>query len=225
MKYTIMQCPICGKTFYNEYNAGGYIDHVENFSNDLARKAKGSIDCTEKNIKRYYEEIYYHGNEIREKDDVECRLNCFLSAEAVCNELKNAVAEKVKEVVEKKDKVREQFCTAVKDFMSKLTDDDFVVFENYANETNHYGGTTPIARLLEKLCDTERDSRIAKEFSVGERVICVDDLLVMLVQERKATITKISSEYPFKIKIKFDNQERECEVTASKLRKILEEKS
>lgn len=160
MKYTIMECPICKKRFSTEYYAGGYIDHVENFSNRLVRAWKNSIDCTKKNIKYYFDKIYYCGEDIRDKEDIDCRLNCFLHAESVCDELKRAVSERVNSVIGKKETVKEMFSSLIKNFIQSLTDDEFSVFENFANESEIMCDDT-VEDIVKDLCETESEKREA----------------------------------------------------------------
>lgn len=70
MKETIMRCDCCGKRFYEEYWTGGYIDHYNNFVRNFAPMIKRGEEDT-------FHEICYAGNELRDKDDIQCRFKCF----------------------------------------------------------------------------------------------------------------------------------------------------
>lgn len=65
----IMQCNRCGKVFFSEYYRGGYIDH---------KNMTDNIGCytTRDDIVRA---IVFHGNEIRESEDIRARLACAMT--------------------------------------------------------------------------------------------------------------------------------------------------
>lgn len=88
MKYTVMKCDCCGKTFYSEYWTGGYIDHT-NLTRNLPIMVKRDIDDIVKGLCK-------KGNELRRKDDIIIRLNCF---EAYCT--KNGLTDLIPNVKEK----------------------------------------------------------------------------------------------------------------------------
>lgn len=106
MKVTRMYCENCGKEFYTEYWQGGYIDHTNMTSNFKVYLKRG--------VKSIIEEITKDGNDYRELDDIECRLNCFLIwlkkkevSKEMIQEIKEKVAEK-KKYIENLIQIREE---------------------------------------------------------------------------------------------------------------------
>jgi hypothetical protein len=70
MKYTILKCDCCGKTFVTEYYNGGYIDHYVNFVRNFPCFIKEGKN-------KVFGKVVYDGNELRDKDDIKVRLSCF----------------------------------------------------------------------------------------------------------------------------------------------------
>ncbi len=92
MKYTIRICDCCGKEFYSDYWAGGYIDHVVNFSN----RRYAYSDKTPRDIAR---NIIFSGNNLRSIEDIVIRLDCFMTWRTVSDETKTEVKRIVDEMV------------------------------------------------------------------------------------------------------------------------------
>lgn len=106
MKINKMICEHCGKEFYFEYDIGGYIDHYENFSshhNSFGR-----------DVDRDIEEICYHGNDIRDDEDISERLNCYLKWKNVPDDIKTQVKEKceflINKIINAKEKAEHIVC-------------------------------------------------------------------------------------------------------------------
>jgi hypothetical protein len=82
-----MICDCCGKEFYSEYYEGGYIDHYENFASRM--------DKWGKDIKSDIREICFHGNDLREKQDMLERFNCYKQCKTVSDEFKTEIDSRI----------------------------------------------------------------------------------------------------------------------------------
>lgn len=70
MKYTVMKCECCGKTFISDFWEGGYIDHVNNFvGNRNLYIQRGIYDMAR--------DIVFSGNNIRPTWVIRDFINCF----------------------------------------------------------------------------------------------------------------------------------------------------
>lgn len=167
MKYTIMKCPICGEEFYSEYWRAGYIDHVTNFAEHLLRYMQEPMENNEENITHWAREIYFHGNEIREKKDIECRLNCFLKADFIPEEIRKAVENEVRPDIGKREAVIDKFTETINNFISALEDEELSFFRRYVTESN-YGTYHTSQSHLENLVDKETTKRITKAYKYHE---------------------------------------------------------
>ena len=99
MRINEMICEHCGKKFYSEYYIGGYIDHYENFS---SRKNNYGKD-----VERDIEAICFHGNDIRDNDDIQERLSCYLKWDNISDETKVEVKDKCEFLISKIQKAKE----------------------------------------------------------------------------------------------------------------------
>ena len=95
----------CGKKFYSEYYTGGYIDHYENFSS-----RKNSYG---KDVERDIEAICFDGNDIRDNDDIQERLSCYLKWDNISDETKTEVKDKCEFLIDKIQKAKENARTGV----------------------------------------------------------------------------------------------------------------
>ena len=86
MEINKMTCKHCGRQFFSRHYTGGYIDHYTNFS---AKK-----DVFGKDVYKDLKRICYHGNELRDYDDIYERLDCYLKWDNISTESKNLVKEK-----------------------------------------------------------------------------------------------------------------------------------
>jgi len=93
MKVNKMICKHCGKEFYTKYSIGGYIDHYENFSS--------RHNSFGKDVGYDVEAICYHGNDIRDDEDIAERLNCYLKWDNVPDDIKIRVKEKCEFLINK----------------------------------------------------------------------------------------------------------------------------
>ncbi|MBQ2886487.1 MAG: hypothetical protein IJE43_22435 [Alphaproteobacteria bacterium] len=99
MRINEMICEHCGKKFYSEYYTGGYIDHYENFSS-----RKNSYG---KDVERDIEAICFDGNDIRDNDDIQERLSCYLKWDNISDETKTEVKDKCEFLIDKIQKAKE----------------------------------------------------------------------------------------------------------------------
>ena len=99
MRINEMICEHCGKKFYSEYYTGGYIDHYVNFSSH-----KNSYG---KDIERDIEAICFNGNDIRDDDDIQERLSCYLKWDNISDETKTEVKDKCEFLIDKIQKAKE----------------------------------------------------------------------------------------------------------------------
>lgn len=95
------KCDCCGKTFYTEYYAGGYIDHVVNFSD---RKDYLSSLSADKAIK----EIVFSGNDMRNEYDIQERLKCFCMQKSVSEDVKSECKERIENYFKFDEEQREK---------------------------------------------------------------------------------------------------------------------
>lgn len=101
MKTTRMICDCCGKEFYSEYYAGGYIDHYYNFAR--IRKSLG------KNLIEDFHGICYdRGGKVRHEDDIKSRFECYLQWENVPDDMKKQMGEMIHEALDDITKAREK---------------------------------------------------------------------------------------------------------------------
>lgn len=70
MKYTVLKCDCCGKTFLDEYWREGYIDHYINFTRHFP-------SLVERGVQEIFYKIVNDGNDLRHKSDIKDRLKCF----------------------------------------------------------------------------------------------------------------------------------------------------
>lgn len=219
MKYTIMKCPICGKEFYSEYWTGGYIDHVTNFSENLLGYKQTTMENTEENINKWADEIYYTGNEVRQKEDIECRLNCFLQADFIPEEIRKAVENEVRPDIGKREAVVDKFTEMVNNFIIGLEDEELHFFEKYLNESNH--GTYYTAQSdLENLVEKETTKRIKKSYKYqeGDKVrLKIDNELLGKVAEIKTIDFDV---YPTKIWVEIIDTKQWLSLSERRIEKI-----
>lgn len=90
MKYTVMKCDCCGKTFISEYWGGGYIDHVVNFVGNR------NVFVREYDVNDMAQEIIFSGNNLRELSTIRDFLKCFMTWDCFPEEFKT----RVKRIVE-----------------------------------------------------------------------------------------------------------------------------
>lgn len=158
MKYTVMKCPICGKDFYEEYWRGGYIDHVTNFAEQLLDYRYETIERPQEFIDRLVEDIYYDGNDIREKDDIECRLNCFLKAEFIPKEIREEVEKAIRPHIGKKENVVNRLIHGINELIKDFTDDEMSYLYR-AVEEKLYGTYSPLLAEIETVVEDELRKR------------------------------------------------------------------
>lgn len=85
MKYTVMKCECCGKTFASEYWEGGYIDHVENFVGNRR------VFVHRNDVNDMAREIIFSGNDLRELNTISDFLKCFMTWDCFPEEFKARV--------------------------------------------------------------------------------------------------------------------------------------
>lgn len=171
MKYTIMECPICKKRFYNEYEEGGYIDHVKNFSERLLECR--DISDKEEFIEKWAQEIYFHGNGIRDKEDIESRLNCFMLAEFIPQKIRAAVDEIVRPKLGEKEEMMKKFFSLIEDFSKSLSDDDLICFCRAVKYSKHEADLQyKVATISEGEFETR--AKEAYKYKVGDKVKIAD---------------------------------------------------
>lgn len=160
MKYTIMKCPICSKEFYSEYWKGGYIDHVTNLVGNLTRwfTEKPIMENTQENIDRLADLIYSDGNDIREKEDIKCRLNCFLKADFIPTEIKQAVEKRVRSKIGRKENATKKLIDGVETLLKTFTDEE-IKWLCKAVEEKQYGTYSPVLDKLESVVHEECKKR------------------------------------------------------------------
>lgn len=90
MKYTVMKCECCGKTFVSEYWGGGYIDHVVNFVGNR------NVFVHKNDVNDMAREIIFDGNNLRELGTIRDFLKCFMTWDCFSEEFKA----RVKRIVE-----------------------------------------------------------------------------------------------------------------------------
>lgn len=100
MRFDQMICEYCGRSFVSEYWEGGYIDHYENFATNHM--------CYGKDVEHDIKEICFHGNDLREDDDIKERLNCYLKWDNVPDDIKAEVKEKCEFLMNKIKKAKEK---------------------------------------------------------------------------------------------------------------------
>lgn len=86
-------CEYCGKHFYSRYFVGGYIDHYENFASNKS--------CFGKDLNYDVKRICYHGNEIREIEDIKERLSCYMKWDNISDNFKEKVFERCNFLINK----------------------------------------------------------------------------------------------------------------------------
>lgn len=174
MKYTItvMKCSVCGKRF-KEYEGLQYHDHVERFSDGLIGK-ENSIVFNEKNLIFYTNKISCYDNGIlRDKEDMECRLNCFLKAKSVTQELKEAVKKEVSRLMGKKEEIDNRFSQVYRDFVKSLSREDLDIFYSHCYKSL-YGKISILAE--EEICSrlVEEAERLSG-LKIGDKVKIVKE--------------------------------------------------
>ena len=107
MKINKMMCEHCGKVFNSEYYTGGYIDHYENFSFHK--------DSYGKDIEEDIREICFKCNNLRDYDDIQERLNCYLKWDNISDEMKDNVKNRCEVLFEKIRNAREKAKNIVRD--------------------------------------------------------------------------------------------------------------
>lgn len=92
MKY--FKCDVCGAQFDEEFWEGGYIDHT-NLTNNRHL-------FTEDNEEELLDEIMKKDDseDLREKDDILCRLGCVMHWEHLSEDFKNKIKEQVDKIIE-----------------------------------------------------------------------------------------------------------------------------
>jgi hypothetical protein len=85
MKYTIMKCECCGKTFYNEFWEGGYIDHVVNFVGNR------DVFVHRGDVKDMALDIVFNGNNLRKPNVIKDFIKCFMTWDCFSEDFKQSV--------------------------------------------------------------------------------------------------------------------------------------
>lgn len=102
-------CEYCGKEFFSKYYRGGYIDHYGNFSSH-----KNSFG---NDIDDDISEICLHGNDVRDVDDIQERLNCYLKWDNISDEMKSEVTAMCNALIDKVQKAQRK----AKDIVKNMT--------------------------------------------------------------------------------------------------------
>lgn len=100
----ILKCKYCGQTFYSEYGEDGYIDHVENFSENSFFK-HNELDEIKEDL---LDDIVMHGNDIRSTMSIKSRCDCFLTWSHASGDLKKEVKDKVDQILTKLETAQEK---------------------------------------------------------------------------------------------------------------------
>lgn len=100
MKYTVLKCDCCKRTFFSEYWEGGYIDHVVNFAEH--RNIFGSRD----DVRDMARKIIFDGNNVREIRHIKEFMKCFMTWDCFSDDFKVQVKRIVDNMLKELKKAR-----------------------------------------------------------------------------------------------------------------------